>query len=137
MTNSSTSSIGVSAHQGAQSTVSLGPQWTSLTGSKTDMVMTIGEADLIFEADNVRLHKESEDLDDRIQRLEHMLGVTERNPVLEERHPELKAIGEQMDREVTRVWRESASNISMIAAEYQDFIEQCRLMDKLKENNDT
>jgi transcription elongation GreA/GreB family factor len=65
-----------------------------------------------------------------------MLGVTGRNPEIEERYPELRDIGDAMDAEVDRIWRESASQLSRIADQYQDLVKQCQLMDKLKENND-
>jgi len=121
------------------------PIWSnSLTFAKSNFeliddhlaVFKVEGTGLVFDAEKIQLSKDSENLEDRIQRLEQMLGVTGRNSELEDKYPDLKAIGEQMDREVTRVWRESASKVSMIANEYQDFIEQCQLMDKLKENND-
>lgn len=119
-----------------QSKLTNAPTWTVLNSSKADTVMKIdGGGDLVFEAPGVRLSKETEDLEQRIQRLEHMLGVTGRNPILEDRYPELKDIGNLMDQEVDRIWRESADKVSDIAAQYQGLVEQCQLMDKLKENN--
>jgi hypothetical protein len=134
MTLSSNSSI--SGHT-AQGSASSDPQWKSLTDSKADMVIKIGgDGDLVFEANSVRLGKNTENLEDRIQRLEHVLGATGRNPEMEDRYPDLKEIGDAMDAEVERIWRESANQLSRIADQYQDLVKQCQLMDKLKENND-
>jgi hypothetical protein len=78
MTLSSNSSI--SGHT-AQGSASSGPQWKSLTDSKSDMVIKIGgDGDLVFEANSVRLGENTENLEDRIQRLEHVLGATGRKP---------------------------------------------------------
>lgn len=120
-----------------QSNLTSTPSWTSLNNSKADTVMRIeGDGDLVFEAPGVRLSKETENLEQRIQRLEHLLGVTGRNPILEEQYPELKDVGEHMDQEVDRIWRESANQVSDITAQYQVLVKECELMNKLKENND-
>lgn len=133
---STLSSSPMTAHS-VQSKLTNAPTWTSLNGGKADMVMKVdGDGDLVFDAPGVRLSRDTEDLEDRIQRLEHMLGVTGRNPEMEDRYPDLKEIGDAMDAEVERIWRESANQLSRIADQYQNLVEQCKLMDKLKENND-
>jgi hypothetical protein len=63
-------------------------------------------------------------------------GRLDVNPEMEDRYPDLKEIGDAMDAEVERIWRESANQLSRIADQYQDLAKQCQLMDKLKENND-
>jgi hypothetical protein len=59
-------------------------------------------------------------LDERINRLEKVIGVTPRQNKLEDTYPELHALGQAMDDAIN---------------EYASYMRECETMEKLKSNN--
>jgi hypothetical protein len=63
------------------------------------------------------------ELQDRIDRIEHVLGIIPRRRDLESKYPDLKEIGNKMD-----------NNIFLGARDYRAFMQECEIMEKLKSN---
>jgi hypothetical protein len=72
----------------------------------------------------------------RLQRIEKMLGIANRDLVLEAEFPELAAIGDSMDGVLDAVILSEFEAISIAAAQYTSFADECNIMKKLKLNND-
>jgi hypothetical protein len=65
-----------------------------------------------------------------------MLGIVKRDPYLEAEFPDLAAIGDRMDGVVEAVMLSELEAISIAAAQYTSFADECNIMKKLKLNND-
>lgn len=82
----------------------------------------------------IHLNKDDELLEDRISRLEKILGVTKRMSVLEDEHSDLKELGEKMDSTIAELDSLYAKAIHDIADSYKKLAVECQTMEKLKEN---
>jgi len=93
------------------------------------------EGSLIVDGD-FKLAKGQEALAERIDRIEQVLGICPRKPDLEKEYPDLKDLGDSMDRIISKINHELLQTISNVTRAYEDFAEECELMDKLKSHND-
>tara|TARA_R110000850_G_C9946248_1_gene463322 strand:+ start:959 stop:1360 length:402 start_codon:yes stop_codon:yes gene_type:complete len=72
----------------------------------------------------------------RLQRIEKVLGIVNRDPVLEAEFPDLAVIGDAMDGVLATVSVSELEAISSAAVQYTSFADECNIMRKLKLNND-
>lgn len=68
----------------------------------------------------------------RIDRLEMILGLATRDPVLERKYPELEILGNQMDQAIKKIYEDMNQAISNFEQNYSEFANECRTMEKLK-----
>ncbi len=72
-----------------------------------------------------------ETLSDRILRIEKCLGIVPRQTSLEEKYPDLKELGDQVDQAVTEIQQSHHEMISRVIGAYKDFVKECEIMEKL------
>ena len=77
-----------------------------------------------------------QDFYNRIERLEKTIGITSRRPRLENEYPDLKELGDQMDNVIDTINTTVSKAISRIADAYNRLEDECKIMEKLKSNND-
>lgn len=71
----------------------------------------------------------------RLDRIEKVLGISSRNPALEKEYPDLREAGDRMDRAVEDFESTLLEAISSMAKAYDEFVDECKVMEKLKSNN--
>lgn len=104
---------------------------------------TITPSDVVIRAENGRVivdgdfqvGRNGEILEDRLSRIEKVLGITPRLPGLEDKYPDLQEIGQKMDDAIATLNKTYAEAISNVVGSYKDFANQCEVMEKLKSNN--
>lgn len=77
----------------------------------------------------------TEPLGERVNRIEALLGISQRNIDLEKDYPNLQELGDQMDEAIQDLNESYTNAISSIASKYKQFAEECKVMDKLKSDN--
>lgn len=100
----------------------------------TDVVIKAADGSVIIEGD-LKLGGGAEPLGKRIERIERVLGIGPRQPDLEQEYPDLKVLGDQMDRAIQELNQSIAQTISNIVGAYEDFARECEVMEKLKSEN--
>lgn len=108
---------------------------SAATIENTDVIFRVEGNGLVFDSPGVKLSADQEDLNRRIERLEAVLGLTQRQPLLEERYPELAEMGDEIDAEIKKIQESVNSVISKMVGAYKDYADQCVVMEKLKSSN--
>lgn len=96
----------------------------------SDVVLRAKDGTVIIEGD-LKLGDGQESLNRRIERIEKLLGVGPRRPDLENKYPELKARGEQLDQEIDQLNETIIKAISNVTHAYETFANECEVMEKL------
>jgi hypothetical protein len=99
-------------------------------------LITLYAGSAINVRDGVNLSPHPHPYELRLQRIEKMLGIANRDLVLEAEFPELAAIGDSMDGVLDAVILSEFEAISIAVAQYTSFADECNIMKKLKLNND-
>lgn len=93
------------------------------------------EPTVVVRDGDIFVDEKDEGIGARIKRLEKILGVTNRSPQLEEKYPDLQEIGDRMDKAIEDLNKAYVTTISSIAGTYEDFAEECKVMEKLESDN--
>lgn len=75
-----------------------------------------------------------EPLIDRLERIERCLGITSRHLELEEKYPDLKQLGDQIEQAIDEMQKYQAEMISRVVGAYKDFVKECEIMEKLSKD---
>lgn len=92
--------------------------------SITSTSISIRAGDLVMEAGQ-------ECLADRLDRIERCLGIVPRQTSLEEKYPDLKRLGDEIDQAIDEMQKSQAEMISRVVGAYKDFVKECEIMEKL------
>ena len=86
----------------------------------------------------LKLSPEAEPLEDRLSRMEAVMGLATRNAILENKYPELKQAGDDMDAVILDpIYLGKPLNRYVdLCTAYRTLTAECKIMEKLKLNND-
>jgi len=121
--------VGSAATMSGGSSFTLPPSNNSISINIPDPQMARG--DVQIQANDMFINR-SEGVDARLNRIEAVLGITQRNPNLEDKYPDLREAGEEMDQAISEIQATLAKTISSISEAYNDFAGECEVMEKLK-----
>lgn len=121
--------------------------WEVVNNSATNYTFhhpdLITPSDVVIRAENGRVivdgdfqvGRNGELLEDRLARIEKVLGITPRLPGLEDKYPDLQEIGQQMDDAIANLNKSYSEAISNVVRAYADFARECEVMEKLRSEN--
>lgn len=79
---------------------------------------------------------DSEGMGARIDRVEQILGIGQRDEKLESNYPELKQAGDDYHESINDIFDDIRARNRMASAPYEELRRHCEIMEKLKQNND-
>ena len=130
----------------ASTTITQSAASTALTQSVINGHMSIGSIlptwaagtyDTYDTYDATTLELQTTTVNERLRRIEQMLGIVQRDLKLEAEFPDLVVIGNKMDDVFEATAAAALAQIAREAgAEYISFADECNIMKKLKLNND-
>ena len=79
---------------------------------------------------------DSEGMGARIDRVEQILGIGQRDEKLESKYPELKQAGDDYHESINDIFDDIRARNRMASAPYEELRRHCEIMEKLKQNNE-
>lgn len=83
---------------------------------------------------DVSLNPGEESIAARILRIEKCLGIVPRQRSLEEKYPDLKQLGDQIEQAIDEMQKYQTEMISRVVGAYKDFVKECEIMEKLSKD---
>jgi hypothetical protein len=92
---------------------------------------SITSTSISIKAGDLVMEEGQECLADRLDRIERCLGIVPRQTSLEEKYPDLKQLGDEIDQVIDEMQKSQAEMISRVVGAYKDFVKECEIMEKL------